>query len=231
MQIIENSTLFVHANDYSCKLPRHHEVTSKESLALIGNHFAKPRQLPPWITTAEQPSDMFCVSESQGKNFGKIFLGCACIFSFASAALGLIARAKSAWNETSQYQSSILMASCVPALLYNSMQSLACSLTADHLRYRLVATRPREAVFVVCLHTGILKLAARFYWRHVTWGQPAKKTSARTRPTRWQRFVPLTSSSVHTFWLCACVLTSAPGVFYSTVKAVGQTEALQHITA
>eukprot|EP00971_Amphidinium_carterae_P208438 4135614-Amphidinium_carterae.1 len=128
MHITEKSTLYVHANDFSCQLPRHHEVTPKASLALIGNHFAKPRELPAWITTAERPSDMFCVSEAHTKHFVMIFLGGVCIFCLATLRLnctkqvmyGRFARARSAWNETSQHQSVVLLASCVPALLYNN---------------------------------------------------------------------------------------------------------------
>eukprot|EP00971_Amphidinium_carterae_P096587 1911681-Amphidinium_carterae.1 len=141
MHIFANSTLFVHANDFSCQLPRHQEVTPNASLALIGNHFAKPRLLPAWITTAEQPAGMFLVSEGPAKHFVMVFLGCACIFCLATFRLksanevmyGRFARAKSAWNETSQRQNVVLMASCVSALLYNNMQSLACTLTTDHL--------------------------------------------------------------------------------------------------
>eukprot|EP00971_Amphidinium_carterae_P257323 5108227-Amphidinium_carterae.1 len=55
---------------------------------------------------------------------------------------GRFARAKSAWNETSQYQSCVLTASCAAALLYNNMQSLACTLTTDHLRFHFTATNP-----------------------------------------------------------------------------------------
>eukprot|EP00971_Amphidinium_carterae_P185456 3682189-Amphidinium_carterae.1 len=59
---------------------------------------------------------------------------------------GRFARAKSAWNETCQHQRGVLMASCVPALLYNNMQSLACAVTSDHLRLHFVATRPGDAL-------------------------------------------------------------------------------------
>eukprot|EP00971_Amphidinium_carterae_P204994 4068508-Amphidinium_carterae.1 len=124
MRITTHSMLFVHANDFSCQLPRHREVTPKRSLALIGNHFTKPRVLPAWITTAERPSDMFCVSEGQGKKFVMTFLCGACIFCLSTLMLrltstnkvtyGRFARAKSAWSETSQFQSRLLMASCVP---------------------------------------------------------------------------------------------------------------------
>eukprot|EP00971_Amphidinium_carterae_P029493 580766-Amphidinium_carterae.1 len=141
LHITNLSVLFVHANDFSCQLPRHRDVTPKRSLALIGNHFAKPRQLPAWITTAEQASDMFLVSEGPGKMFVLTFLCGACIFCLVALRLkgankvmhGRFAHAKSAWNETSQRQSCLMMASCVGALLYNNMQALACTLTTDHL--------------------------------------------------------------------------------------------------
>eukprot|EP00971_Amphidinium_carterae_P335008 6470634-Amphidinium_carterae.1 len=113
MHITANSMLFVHANDFSCQMPRHQDVTPKRSLALIGNHFAKPLRVPAWITTAEQPSDMFCVSEEQCKRFVMTFLCGACIFCLATFGFkstnevmyGRFARARSAWNETSQLQS------------------------------------------------------------------------------------------------------------------------------
>eukprot|EP00971_Amphidinium_carterae_P043526 856470-Amphidinium_carterae.1 len=61
--------LFAHENEFSCNLPRNGEVepSRHESLALIGNRFAQPQRIPAWITAAEQPSDMFCVSNRQGK--------------------------------------------------------------------------------------------------------------------------------------------------------------------
>eukprot|EP00971_Amphidinium_carterae_P287701 5711814-Amphidinium_carterae.1 len=141
MHIIEDSKLLVHANDFSCQLPRHREVTPKPSLALIGNYFTAPRTLPAWITTAEQPADMFLVSNGQGNKFVMMLLGCASIFCLATLGLnstnqvmyGRFARAKSAWIETSLCQRGVLMASCAPALLYNNMQSLACTVTTDHL--------------------------------------------------------------------------------------------------
>eukprot|EP00971_Amphidinium_carterae_P284353 5645461-Amphidinium_carterae.1 len=72
----------------------------------------------------ERPADMFCISNGQSKQFVMTFLGCACIFCLATfrlkstneAMYGRFARARSAWNETSQHQSRILLASCVPAL-------------------------------------------------------------------------------------------------------------------
>eukprot|EP00971_Amphidinium_carterae_P191205 3794551-Amphidinium_carterae.1 len=150
LHITANSMLFVHANDFSCQLPRHHQVTPKASLALIGNHFAKPRQLPTWITTAEQPSDMFLVSNGPGKKFVMMSLGCACIFCLATfrlkianpAMYGRFARAKSAWIETSQRQNAVLMAACVSALVCNNMLSLACTVLSDHLRLHFVSARP-----------------------------------------------------------------------------------------
>eukprot|EP00971_Amphidinium_carterae_P316790 6297281-Amphidinium_carterae.1 len=58
------------------------------------------------------------------------------------AMYGRFARSKSAWIETSQRQSVVLMASCVAALLYNNMQALSCTLTTDHLRFHFVGARP-----------------------------------------------------------------------------------------
>eukprot|EP00971_Amphidinium_carterae_P161840 3208343-Amphidinium_carterae.1 len=144
---------------------------------------------------------------------------------------GRFDRSKSAWNETSQHQNGVLLASCVAALLYNNTQSLTCAVTSDHLRLHFVATNPGEALFVVGLHTCILESAACFYCRHVTWGQPAKESIASTQPVRWQRLLALTRSTVDRSWSLACVLTAAPGVVYSTLKAVSQTEALQYMKA
>eukprot|EP00971_Amphidinium_carterae_P247908 4922707-Amphidinium_carterae.1 len=131
---------------------------------------------------------------------------------------GRFARAKAAWNETSQHQSLFLMASCVPALLYNNRQSLACTVIADHLRLHFIATNPGETLLVVFLHTCILLSAARFYCKNVTWGQPAKQRIVQAHSTRWQRLLSLalTSSRIHRLWFLVCVLTAAPGVVYST---------------
>eukprot|EP00971_Amphidinium_carterae_P261101 5179585-Amphidinium_carterae.2 len=109
------------------------------------------------------------------------------------------------------------------------MQSLACTITTDHMRFHYIATNPGDVLFVTCLHMCILQSAARFYCRHVTWGLPEQ--IERTQPSTWQRLLPLTRSRVHILWFWACMLTGAPGVVYSTVKAGSQTEALQHIKA
>eukprot|EP00971_Amphidinium_carterae_P269597 5348200-Amphidinium_carterae.1 len=93
---------------------------------------------------------MFLVSEGPAKHFVMVFLGCACIFCLATLRLksanpamhGRFARAKSAWNETSQRQNAILMASCVSALSYNNIQFLACTVLTDHLRLHFIAARP-----------------------------------------------------------------------------------------
>eukprot|EP00971_Amphidinium_carterae_P006407 126423-Amphidinium_carterae.1 len=52
----EQSSLFFHDNDFSCNLPLNGKVKLNVSLALIGNHFTQPRQIPAWITSLEQPS-------------------------------------------------------------------------------------------------------------------------------------------------------------------------------
>eukprot|EP00971_Amphidinium_carterae_P320175 6364452-Amphidinium_carterae.1 len=92
LQIHESSVILAHANVFSCNLPRNGEVelkSSHASLALIGNHFAASPQIPPWITRAERPSDMFCVSNQQCKHF-LMFLACGvCLFGLASLA-GLV---------------------------------------------------------------------------------------------------------------------------------------------
>eukprot|EP00971_Amphidinium_carterae_P218747 4341982-Amphidinium_carterae.1 len=101
------------------------------------------------------------------------------------------------------------------------MQSFACTVTTDHLWFRFLTARPGETRLVVFLHTCILQSAAHVYCRRVTWDQPAQRNVATTEPTRWQRLVSLaiTSSRVQRLWFLACVLTAAPGVVYSTVKA------------
>eukprot|EP00971_Amphidinium_carterae_P126665 2509377-Amphidinium_carterae.2 len=65
---------------------------------------------------------------------------------------GRFARAKSAWNETSQLHSRVLIASCVPLLLYSNVLSAACPVISDHLRFHFVDTRPGEVLVVVVLH-------------------------------------------------------------------------------
>eukprot|EP00971_Amphidinium_carterae_P044407 873321-Amphidinium_carterae.1 len=110
---------------------------------------------------------------------------------------------------------------------------MACTVLTDYWRLHFIATRPGTSLLVAVLHTCILRAAARFYGKHVTWGQPAKHSSAGTEPTRWQRLLSLTltSSRVHRLWFWACVLAAAPGVVYSTVKAVSQADELQHVKA
>eukprot|EP00971_Amphidinium_carterae_P174662 3462227-Amphidinium_carterae.1 len=157
LHISPSSVLFVHANDFSCALPRHCEVkpTSIASLALIGNHFAQPRRhLPAWITSAERPSDMFCLSNKQGEQF-VVFLTCAaCLFALAalickirSTAMGAtftyvrFARERSAWYATSRHTTTFLVTSCVLLVICSNMLSLTCTTASDHLRIHFVVKR------------------------------------------------------------------------------------------
>eukprot|EP00971_Amphidinium_carterae_P263627 5230243-Amphidinium_carterae.1 len=100
------------------------------------------------------------------------------------------------------------------------MQSLACTVTADHLRFDFVATNAGDVLFVVFLHMCILQSSARFYCRHVAWGHPENIA----QPSRWQKLVDR-------LWFWACLLTAAPGVVYSAVKAVILKEAHEHVKA
>eukprot|EP00971_Amphidinium_carterae_P208075 4128845-Amphidinium_carterae.1 len=75
------------------------------------------------------------------------------------------------------------------------MPSMACTVTTDHLRFHFAARNPGEILLVVCVYTCILRSAARFYCRHVTWGQPAQRSNATTQPTRWQRLLSLALTS------------------------------------
>eukprot|EP00971_Amphidinium_carterae_P054435 1072308-Amphidinium_carterae.2 len=99
---------------------------------------------------------------------------------------GRFARAKSAWIKTSQHLNHLLMASCVPVLLYSNVQSLACTVTTDHLRIHFASAG--EVFIAVCLHTCILHSAAPHKLRLVKWAQP--ESMARTKPSRRQRFLP-----------------------------------------
>eukprot|EP00971_Amphidinium_carterae_P048531 956551-Amphidinium_carterae.1 len=106
LHVMENSTLLVFNNDFSCKLPHHlgAKPNSMASLALIGNHFAQPRQVPAWIMPIEQPTDMFCVSNEQSKRFILLLFSGGCFFILAAIQLkrkvlptrGKFARARSA---------------------------------------------------------------------------------------------------------------------------------------
>eukprot|EP00971_Amphidinium_carterae_P191716 3804075-Amphidinium_carterae.1 len=90
---------------------------------------------------AEQPTDMFCVSNQQGKRF-MILLSCgACVFILAATQLncttlcmtGKLARARAAWYETCKQQNCLLSASCALLPLYSNMLLLACTVVADHV--------------------------------------------------------------------------------------------------
>eukprot|EP00971_Amphidinium_carterae_P074405 1470387-Amphidinium_carterae.2 len=108
------STLLLFGDEFSCKLPRHYGVisTSTSSLSLIGNHFAQPRRVPAWIMPTEQPTDMFCISNGQGKRFIMLLFCGGCCFVLAAIQLrrkalsmyGAFARARLAWYETCQQQ-------------------------------------------------------------------------------------------------------------------------------
>eukprot|EP00971_Amphidinium_carterae_P061259 1212873-Amphidinium_carterae.1 len=114
LRIMNESLLFFHANAFSCQVPRNGDVKPNytESLALIGNHFTQPRELPAWITPAERPAGMFCLSNKQGTNFVMLLACGACLFGLTACIsvrgrqghrfYGQFARARSAWHETCQ---------------------------------------------------------------------------------------------------------------------------------
>eukprot|EP00971_Amphidinium_carterae_P128477 2544956-Amphidinium_carterae.1 len=130
LHLMENSTLLVYNNDFSCKLPHHCDVRSDStsSLALMGNHFAQPRHVPAWIMPAEQPTGMFCVSNHQSKRFIALLCCGGCCFLMAVVQAkkstnlpmdGRLQRARFAWYETCQKQKRMLLASCVLLPVYN----------------------------------------------------------------------------------------------------------------
>eukprot|EP00971_Amphidinium_carterae_P280588 5570313-Amphidinium_carterae.1 len=85
----------------------------------------------------------------------------------------------------------------------------------DHLRHHFhVTTRSAEAGFKVCVQIWLCRSSARLLSRHAIHTQPLPYVGE--PPTRWR--VP--SSFIHTMWLFACMLVSAPCTFFSAVKAV-----------
>eukprot|EP00971_Amphidinium_carterae_P171126 3391471-Amphidinium_carterae.3 len=59
------STILVHSNYFSCKLPKHGSQQPTFSMALIGNRFTQPSSgFPPWIYALER-SQLFCVSNEK----------------------------------------------------------------------------------------------------------------------------------------------------------------------
>eukprot|EP00971_Amphidinium_carterae_P302541 6011960-Amphidinium_carterae.1 len=236
LHITDSSSLFLHANEFSCRLPRFQNVKPNASLALIGNHFSVPhRQLPAWITSAERPSDMFCVSNVQGITF-VIVLVCAVssflLVAFAHKSFGRrqplrplleqFARARSAWYETIQRQALLAWASCMVLGLYINMVPLTCTIVSEHLRFHFVASGGlAEACLVAGVHVWICKSAACFHHRHATrtkrrcW---APRSHARS--TSSTVFGAIELRTVHLAWFLLCAFTAAPGVLYSTVKDV-----------
>eukprot|EP00971_Amphidinium_carterae_P032777 645305-Amphidinium_carterae.1 len=114
LHMSDTSTLLLYSNKFSCELPRHYGMkpTSNASLSLIGNHFTQPQSVPTWIMPAEQPTDMFCRSNRQSKQFIMLLYCGVCCFVVAAIKLkrkalpmhGAFARARSAWYETCQQQ-------------------------------------------------------------------------------------------------------------------------------
>eukprot|EP00971_Amphidinium_carterae_P242563 4816082-Amphidinium_carterae.1 len=172
---------------------------SSTSLGLIGNHFTHPRQLPAWITSAERPADMFCVSNRHLRQF-VIFVTCsACIFSLAALVSirrlqanhtnGPFAPARSAWHETCQQQGCFLVCTCaVLTLGFNIVPGL-CTVVSDHMRFHFTAeTSSNEACFMVVLYVWTCRAATRFYRRHAT------------RMMMSQNDAPATAGSVAQWW-------------------------------
>eukprot|EP00971_Amphidinium_carterae_P223870 4442217-Amphidinium_carterae.1 len=119
------------------KLPHHYGVksTSVVSLALIGNHFAQPQRVPAWIMPAEQPTQMFCMSNRQSTHFIILLFSGGCCFFLAMSLgkrknfpmQGVLARGRSAWYETCKQQNCLALVSCVLLPAYSNALWLACT--------------------------------------------------------------------------------------------------------
>eukprot|EP00971_Amphidinium_carterae_P242346 4811959-Amphidinium_carterae.1 len=248
VHLSDGSVLFVHANKFSCELPhfRGAQQHTTAGLALVGNHFVQPRQLPPWVTAIEQPSDMFCVSNQQSMQlvklllYGTCFLTAVCIICFSvrhpctevEALQGLhqtcdhrrFVRARSAWYETSQHLALFAWTACALLPLYSNMIPLACCVVSDHLRFHFAAsTRRLAACYLVlmgqaCIYLFTARFQKRQALRLMSQGDSIELEDTPSKPTRWA--VRFEGSRVDSSWFLACVLTSTPGVLYSAVKAV-----------
>eukprot|EP00971_Amphidinium_carterae_P271997 5398091-Amphidinium_carterae.1 len=196
----------------------HVKLRSNASLALIGNHFWQPRQLPLWISEVEQPSDMFCVSNKQGKQFIILLMCGACLFCLTLLFLklelashvnvdrvhGCFAPARSAWYEASQQQDLLFVASGVVFPLYSHMVLRACAVISDHLRLHFSgAATWAETCLVVFVHLCTYQKATGFRHRHVARMLTSYIGAQRARrgfASRYARLC-LAGSSVPSLWL------------------------------
>eukprot|EP00971_Amphidinium_carterae_P200058 3970532-Amphidinium_carterae.1 len=107
---------------------------------------------------------------------------------------------------------------------------VAGCLVADHWRLHFVDTRGSGEVYlVVCVHACVWKAARGFQRRHATQmasaGLGALPVQAMAAPPLrklpWLHALQsLAGRKVYSLWFAICLLTSAPGVLYSVVKAV-----------
>eukprot|EP00971_Amphidinium_carterae_P032460 639342-Amphidinium_carterae.1 len=229
----ENSSLMVYGNKFSCKLPRHYGVKSTSvalSIALIGNRFARPQEIPAWIMPAEQPTNMFCVSNRRGKCFMLLLLGGGSVFMLTAIPLkgktlpmhGEFVRARAAWYETCQQQNRLSVAACFLLPVYSKMLSIACTVIADHFQVHVVGMRmPVEVVLVAFLHLCFYESASSFHERHVTqnsWDVPKNGRVCRL----WVLVCVLASVQAqakgtreHMQWF-VCGLLATPGSAFAT---------------
>eukprot|EP00971_Amphidinium_carterae_P081798 1618135-Amphidinium_carterae.1 len=162
----------------------------------------------------EQPTNMFCRSNRQSKNF-IILLSCGgCCFVLAAIQLnrkvlpmyGEFALSRSAWYETCQQQNRLVLASCVLLPFYSKALLLACTAVADHVRLHVTGMRvPLEVQLVAFLHLWFYLSAARFRGRHVS-----QNSMRMTHPPRKAgfRLGNHGSSTVYMWWIVVVVLTS-----------------------
>eukprot|EP00971_Amphidinium_carterae_P097568 1930581-Amphidinium_carterae.1 len=163
---------------------------------------------------AEQPTDMFCVSNQPAKRF-LVFLLCGgCFFTLATMRLKRqtlpmprnFTRAKAAWYETCKQQNCLLLASCILLPLYSNMLLLACTVVADHVRFHVVGLRmPLEVFLAVLSHLWFFQSATLFHTRHVTQNclsmpNLPRKSGFRSGHHRGSR--------VYMLWFLVCVLPS-----------------------
>eukprot|EP00971_Amphidinium_carterae_P128215 2540031-Amphidinium_carterae.1 len=209
------------------------------SLALIGNRFAKPNHLPAWISTHEQPPDMFCASNNQGESVADIFMCGACISILVAVAQARACESRkrlldvrlfhvrAAWHEASQQMNMFFVASCGSLAVGLNTASHTCTVVLDHLRLHHMSTKGSVgATPTIVMHMWMCYSVSCFHFRHerqTTGLHSIARRARRAKATKqrgWKGPRALPSSVVYSLWFLACVLMSAPVVFYSAVRAV-----------
>eukprot|EP00971_Amphidinium_carterae_P136043 2695674-Amphidinium_carterae.1 len=230
MRIMENdSTILMHGNHFSCKLPLLPGVKPEFCLALIGNRFTLPnKDFPAWVQS-DEAGDYFCVSNRDGRILVSVYVSVASLLllsllrakppkTSAERQLRNVAHtnAKMAWQRTCQLLTVLSLGSVLLLALYTVAMPFLCMVVLQRFRFPvLVMGCEAQCSCAAVVSAWTVLVAARFHREHhhksrMNLGKGRRQTS----------LIMLQAAMVWNLWLVLCMLSCVPVALYAAVKAV-----------